>query len=139
MTSEITTREPMQLTAKNVDAVFKDCLTNDNGIVVKGVRIGARFNEAKVRQHEDDIFAMLMQLPEQFHRPGGGGWSFLNMCIDRNGIQWADFHQTCDALICLGLAIGAVDFLFKQRELWQCFPGGMPYIVIYDLYKNITQ
>lgn len=43
--------------------------------------------------------------------------------------------ERADKLVCLGRAIGAVEFLL-QRDLWRVFPGGMPYIVIND---NLNQ
>lgn len=135
MTSSVTTREPMRLTHQNVEAVFTDCLADTAEHAIKGVLIEAAFNRDKIEAHTQDIMSMLMQLPKEFHRNSGGGWSFLNMCIDCNGTQWTDYHQTQDKLVCLGRAIGAVEFLL-QRDLWRVFPGGMPYIVIND---NLNQ
>ena len=43
-------------------------------------------------------------------------------------------HQMQDKLVCLGRAIGAVEFVMP-RDLWKVFPGGMPYIVINDNYN----
>lgn len=133
MTDEISIKEPMRLTHQNVESVFKDCLA-DTDEYVKGVCIKVAFNREKIVEHEKDIMQMLMQLPKQFHKPGGCGWSFLNMCIDKDGNQWTDYHQTQDKLVCLGRAIGAVEFLMP-RDLWKVFPGGMPYIVINDNYN----
>lgn len=130
MTTAITKKEPMRLTSENVEAVFKDCLENSKGLVVKGVSVSVAFDEQKVEAHKEDIIAMLMQTPKEFHASDGGGWSFLNLCIDSTGTQWTDFHFAVDELVCLGLAIDAVEFTFKQRDLWQCFPGGMPYLTI---------
>lgn len=130
MTTAITKKEPMRLTSENVEAVFKDCLANAKTFVVKGVNMSAAFDEQKIEAHKEDIIAMLMQTPKVFHASGGGGWSFLNLCIDSNGKQWTDFHLILDQLVCLGLAIEAVEFTIKQRELWQCFPGSMPYLTI---------
>ena len=132
--NEIAEKEPMQLTSENVEAVFKDCLANTAEHTLKGVLIEVAFNREKIAEHEQDIMQMLMQLPKEFHRPGGCGWSFLNMCIDKNGNQWTDFHQTQDKLVCLGRSIGAVEFLMP-RDLWKALPGGMPYIVINDNYN----
>lgn len=134
MTDEISIKEPMCLTHQNVEEVFKDCLANTTEYTLKGVCIEVAFNREKIAEHEQDIMQMLMQLPIQFHRPGGCGWSFLNMCIDRDGNQWTDYHQTQDKLVCLGRAIGAVEFLMP-RDFWKALPGGMPYIVINDNYN----
>ncbi|MCM1152491.1 MAG: hypothetical protein NC328_02405 [Muribaculum sp.] len=130
MTTAITKKEPMRLTSENVEAVFIDCLANDKTFVVKGVNMSAAFDKQKVEAHKEDIIAMLSQTPTEFHASGGSGWTFLNLCIDNNATQWTDFHHKVDELVCLGLAIEAVEFTIKQRELWQCFPGGMPYITI---------
>ena len=134
MTDEISIKEPMQLTHQNVEEVFKDCLADNKEYTMKGVLIEAAFNRDKIAEHEQNIMQMLMQLPKEFHRPGGCGWSFVNMCIDKNGNQWTDYHRTQDKLVCLGRAIGAVEFVL-QRDLWKIFPGGMPYIVINDNYN----
>lgn len=138
MTDEISIKEPMQLTSENVEAIFKDCLANTTEYVLKGVLIEVAFNREKIAEHEQDIMQMLMQLPTEFHRPGGGGWTFLNMCIDKNGNQWTDLHQMQDKLVCLDRAIGAVEFLLP-RDLWKALPGGMPYIVINDNYNTAAK
>ena len=136
ITKGIAIREPMQLTAENVERVFKDCLAEqrEGAQPIRGVVLKVGFNPSKVSENRDNILSMLSLLPEPFFAGIGGGWSFLNLCVDRDGRHWTDFHQTCDMLVCLGLAIGAAEFCLKQRELWQCFPGGMPYIQI-DLQK----
>ena len=134
MTDEISIKEPMRLTHQNVEDVFKDCLADTAEHTLKGVCIEVAFNREKIAEHEQDIMQMLMQLPKEFHRPGGGGWTFLNMCIDKNGNQWTDYHRTQDKLVCLGRAIGAVEFVMP-RDLWKVFSGGMPYIVINDNYN----
>ena len=85
MTDEISIKEPMRLTHQNVEDVFKDCLASTTEYTLKGVCIEVAFNREKIAEHEQDIMQMLMQLPKEFHRPGGGGWTFLNMCIDKNG------------------------------------------------------
>ena len=93
MTTAITKKEPMRLTSDNVEAVFKDCLANDKTFVVKGVNMSVAFDTQKVEAHKEDIIAMLSQTPTEFHISGGGGWTFINLCIDINGNQWTDFHH----------------------------------------------
>nr|DAL02868.1 MAG TPA: hypothetical protein [Caudoviricetes sp.] len=132
MTTEITTRTPMALTAENVNAVLHECLSGGNAksIHVRGVEVAGYFDPERLESRRNDIINMLDELPDEFHIPGGGGWTFLNMCIDRNHRQWTDFHRDCDALYCLGKAIGVCEFTIAQRDLWRMFPGGMPYITI---------
>lgn len=133
MTNALTIREPMRLTAENVERVFAECLatpestkrTNAHGVVLR-----VEFDTNRIGVHSADILDLLSQLPRSFFAGEGDGWTFLNMCIDDTGRQWTDFHQTADKLVCLGLAMGVLEFTIKQRELWQCFPGKMPYITI---------
>ena len=40
-------------------------------------------------------------------------------------------HQACDALLCLGIAIGKAE-ISLPRELWEVLPGRMPYFHILD-------
>lgn len=136
-TNEIALREPMKLTSENVEAIFKDCLAESAGKatqIISGVIIRAGFNRDKVTANRDNILSMLSYLPKEFHALKGGGWTFLNLCVDADGTWWTDLHQMCDKLLTLGIAIGAVKFVF-QRGLWQCFPGGMPYVVV-DIQKG---
>lgn len=135
MTKEIAIKEPMRLTSENVEAIFRDCLTDNSSFIVQGVVLGASFDRTKVEAYEEEIIQMLMQLPTQFHKHGGAGWSFQNMCIDNNGKQWTDLYQTMDKLVCLGIAIRAVEFVF-ERNLWKALLFCMPYIVINENYKQ---
>lgn len=136
-TTEIALREPMQLTSSNVERIFRESMAESTHKTphIRGVLIDFYFKPSEVASHREDIISMLSVLPDEFYCGRGGGWTFLNLCIDRTGRQWTDSHQICDTLVCLGLAIGVVDFTFKQRELWQCFPGCMPYLTI-DIKKG---
>lgn len=137
MTTSITTREPLHLTAENVESVFNRCITSDTEPdIVNGVQINVRFNPDALATHRDDIISMLNELPDNFHVGSGDGWTFLNMCIDNTGAQWTDFHETCDKLLCLGIGIGAAQFTIKQRDLWRMFPGEMPYITINTMKRK---
>ena len=72
---------------------------------------------------------MLEQLPDKFHKEKGGGWSFLNLCMDKYRRQWTDLHSVCDMLVCLGIATGHLSFPMP-RDLWNISPGEMPYVVV---------
>lgn len=74
---------------------------------------------------------MLNELPMNFMQSGGQGWSFLNMCVDKNGNQWTGSHEIVDKLVCLGIASGYANFVLP-RGMWKILPGGMPYIAIDD-------
>lgn len=125
----------MELTGDNVKKLLEECLRENSDqekIEVDGIVIKVYFNKAKIMEHKEDIKDMLLQLPDDFMKSKGGGMSFINMCIDKEGRQWTDFHQTQDMLFCLGKAIGMADFCIADKEIWKVMPGGMPYIFIDD-------
>lgn len=122
-----------KLTAERVKAVFHDCLFNegephDNFVKAEGVVMTVGFHPGRLAAHDADIEEMLGELPEQFHDTKGGGWSFLNACMTKDGEQWGE-HPTMDQLFQLGMAVGRVRCCFP-RELWGMLPGGMPYYVV---------
>ena len=121
----------MELTAKNVDKMFRDtmCDTPEGSTLVEGIRAKFYLSNDKLDEYQDDIVAMLNELPEEFHQDSGGGWSFLNACNRRDGSQWADLHMTMEQLICLGIGINKVSYLMP-REMWEMLPGAMPYFVV---------
>jgi hypothetical protein len=124
----------MNLTAEKVNNLFLKCLFTEGEntephIIGEGIMKKVGFNPERLKENEPLIIEMLNDLPDSFKKEGGGGMSFLNMCQDKNGNQWADLHQTMDELVCLGNAIGKLSFLMP-REMWSILPGGMPYLLI---------
>lgn len=125
----------MELTAENVHKVMLDCLFKegeDSSTHVEAQGVMEKkwwFHPGRLETNKQHIIDMLNELPNQFRADGGGGWSFLNACTDKNEHQWADTHFTMDELVILGVAIGKVKFLLP-REDWEVFPGKMPYFVI---------
>lgn len=120
----------MSLTSENVQRIFKDCLSDDSDAAeIKGVNISVTFSTEKVAAHSRRISRMLEQLPDKFHKEKGGGWSFLNLCMDKYRRQWTDLHSVCDMLVCLGIATGHLSFPMP-RDLWNISPGEMPYVVV---------
>ncbi len=118
-----------------VEQVFRDCLTDseDGSVEVDVINGRARLDKAKLADHAELIAAMLLELPEQFRRSGGGGWSFLNACEDRHGNQWTGMHRTMAWLFGLGMGIGMVECMLP-RDLWEALPGGMPYYLVKDAH-----
>lgn len=126
----------MKLKAETVHDTFMKCLfkddePTDNHIVGEGVMTKAGFHPERLKENEKLITEMLADLPDDFKKSKGGGMSFLNMCNDKDGNQWADLHKTMDELVALGKAIGKLSFLMP-REMWDVLPRGMPYIVVED-------
>lgn len=126
----------MELTAKIVNETFLKCLfengeNTDNHVIGEGVMTKVGFNPVRLKENKKLIIKMLEELSDDFMVNGGGGMSFLNMSVDKNGNEWTGLHKTMDELVCLGNAIGRLGFVLP-KELWSVLPGGMPYIVIYD-------
>lgn len=138
------------LSSQRVEELFGACLwadadltdeqkkAIDNGIapeesvIVEGIMNRAGFSPERLQSHRAEIVELLSELPTEFFTAalgGGGGWSFLNLCMDKDGVQWTSFHRTQDMLIQLGIAIGAANYML-ERSAWSMFPGGMPYVVI---------
>lgn len=128
----------MDLTAQNVDTVVKDCLFRDDeiednkipdgAVIVEGVVLKLGFHPERLKKHEDDIISMLNQLPDEFRLKTGGGWSFLQACMTKDGRQWGE-HRDIDALLCMGIGIKKAEIQLP-REMWFAFPGGVPYFAI---------
>lgn len=117
-------------TVQKVMALMTDCLhgSQDGALVVDGIVRKFGFSSEKVAARSDEIREILDDMPEQFHAAHGGGWSFLNLCIDKNGRQWTGEHRAMEALVALGIAAGMASYVLP-REMWHVMPGGMPYVV----------
>lgn len=121
----------MNLTSKNVNDVFIDCLFEQQPEdiskinIIEGVMMKVGFDPVKLEKSKEHIVNMLNQLPDDFQPTGGAGMTFLNACVDNKGNLWGQ-HQDVDRLLCLGLAINRVSYLFP-KEMWSALPGSMPY------------
>jgi len=129
--------EPL-IDAKEVGEIFEDCLykgekpnceTSEDTIVVEGVVHNFAIDLSKLEKHADRVAELLGYLPTNFHKSGGGGWSFLQMCDDRNGVQWTGFHMRMEQLLVLGIALKKAR-IQVPRDMWKVFPGGVPYLVV---------
>jgi len=121
----------MKLNIKNVEQIFMNCLNNnrsDNEIIINGVAHSFSFNPDKIEKYKDNIYSMLKELPKEFHKETGDGWSFLNACMDKNNNQWGE-HRNIEQLFALGMACEIVKCVMP-KELWSALPGGMPYYVV---------
>jgi hypothetical protein len=124
----------MTLTPQAVATLLAACrigLLHDDGDLVRteGIVGAFSFSKARIAEHTSQIGVLLAELPDEFQAGKGGGWSFLNACNDRHGNLWTGEHRTMEALFCLGIAAGKAKWLMP-REMWDAFPGGMPYVVV---------
>jgi hypothetical protein len=127
----------MILSATRVEQIFHHCLFEDNedtssAIVANGITCNVGFNPVRLNEHKREIREMLLELPNEFKKSGGGGWSFLQACMNNHGQQWTGLHQRMEQLFQLGLATGIVQEQLP-RDVWDILPGGMPYYVVNDI------
>lgn len=101
---------------------------NPNNVVVAGVVYKYTFDKSKLVEHRKEIIDLLAELPDNFRKQSGGGWSFLNVCEDKHGRLWGE-HIHVDLLMSMGIAIGVVEYLMP-REMWPILPGSVPYYVV---------
>lgn len=119
-----------------VNEIFRDCLFKkeevidgvpiDKPIIVEGIRASYGFNSKRLSSYKDEINSMLDSMNETFKE----GWSFLNLCFDKDNNQWTGSHRSMEELMCLGMGIGRIYYCMPDRNFWSILPGGMPYIVI---------
>lgn len=114
------------LTSEAVQTLFEQSVRESGGVFVEGIRSSAYLD---VTGKEQQISELLVELPNEFQASKGGGWSFLNACLTRDGEQWTDLHLVMEKLFMLGIAAGKARWLMP-RDMWKAFPGGMPYVVV---------
>jgi len=114
-----------------VNELFEECVqrTGEVGINCDGIVNSVIFDKEKLNAHKIEIYELLKELPTEFMHNGGGGYSFLMACNDKNGNQWTGLHIVIERLFLLGLGIGKVRCLLP-RETWAVLPGGVPYYVV---------
>lgn len=62
-------------------------------VLAEGITCNVEFHPGRLESHRKEVRGMLEGLPLEFRRTVGDGWTFLNACNDRNGVQWTGFHQ----------------------------------------------
>lgn len=130
------------LTSERVDELMTQCLfpegtkrVTGQAIVATGVIHSFLFRAGPIEEHQEEIHQMLLELPEEF-RAGTehGGWSFLNMCVTKEGYQWTGLHLQQEKLMTLGYAAGWLDIPLSKAN-WMMLPGGVPYVIVREQRK----
>jgi len=126
------------LTSAAVQDILKTVLFKDeemagdqvpeNAVKVHGIVNLYAFHPERVAAAKPEIDALLSELPDNFHRTKGGGWTFLNACQDKYGDLWGQ-HQDIERLICLGIAVGSASWLMK--DMMDVLPGNVPYLEVH--------
>lgn len=126
----------MKTLVERIDDVIADCLYRPeevperippvDAVIIKGVVREFAFHPTRLASHKADIALLCDELPSEFHKSGGGGWTFLNLCMDKHGNQWGE-QISGEALVVLAIATDQGGFLLS-RDMWCILPGGVPYV-----------
>ena len=138
----------MQSTASKVNAILLSCLYNDSelpkdgsapkdAVIVKGVVGQFGFNPERLEAARSKVEDIIKEVvADEFLEGKGGGMSFLQLCMDREGQQWAE-HRTLDEFCCLAQGLKLASFPLS-REFWAVLPGGVPYVVFKNLHETVN-
>lgn len=123
------------LTSEAVVAVMNDCMYEDVDSVLENGMLAPEaivhryvLNGEKLETHRNEVIGWINELPKEFLKDGGGGWSFLNLCMKADGTQWTGLHLIMEQLVVLAEGLGLAEIQLP-REMWSVLPGGVPYIV----------
>lgn len=100
----------------------------EGAVIVQGVMNKFGLHPGRLKEKREEIRELLAEVPDDFMRTGGGGMSFLNLCMDRHGNHWGE-HVNYEDLIVLGMGVGMVNYCVP-RDMWSSLPGGMPYVTV---------
>jgi hypothetical protein len=89
--------------AEKVEAILSDSMfkeeevlggkTPTNAVIVDGVMLKFGFHSERLESHRAEVVEILKEMPREFHQDTGGGWSFLNLCMDSYGNQWGEHRN----------------------------------------------
>ena len=135
----------LELSAENVEKVFKDCLLpddykNDTKVIpVRAVTGIFGFNPEKLDKHSNDIKEMLGQLSSAFDEHNQG-YTFMDLPFKGDGDckqQWGE-QRSGDLLMALGLASGWMKMTFEDPKIWGLLPGSVPYVYRTEKRQNMA-
>lgn len=130
-------RLPMQ-PAERVRKLVLHCLyTNEEvekgeatrAVLVRGIVRNFGFHPVRLEESRAEVEELIAEIvTDEFlaREHGGGGWSFLQLCVTRTGELWAQ-HDTMEEFMCLAIALKLCSYC-APPESWSSLPGGMPYV-----------
>lgn len=121
-----------------ISTIMKDCLFKNeelpsdgsvppNAKTVKGIVRTFGFHPERLENHRQEVLAIIEEIPQAFLEDSGGGWTFMNLPMDKNENQWGEQTNAEDLLV-LAIGLGLADYLLP-RDMWSSLPGSMPYVV----------
>lgn len=128
----------MENLSEKVTRVFTSCLFTDeevdsmkeedlsasaSAVIAEGIQVRVGFNKERILKFKSEIESIVLMMDPTFKK----GWTFLNLCNDKDGKLWTGDHRVTEQLVMLAIAAGVCEYT-APRNMWQSFPGGMPYI-----------
>lgn len=116
--------------AKEVQETFKKCLFKEGEdttgkVEVQGITHNYGLHPGRLKEQTEIVKALLAELPEEFKK----GWSFLNLCMTKDRVQWTGSHMRCEELVVMAIGLELMSYCLP-RELWQVLLGGVPYVIV---------
>lgn len=126
--------------AKEVDALFRSCLFEEKELVngeppadlppvyVTGIVLNVGFHPKRLEEARENVKNLIAQIVrDEFFKSKGAGWSFMCLCEDRQGSQWANQHRTAEQLLLMAIGLEEAGYC-APKEMWVMFPGSVPYV-----------
>jgi hypothetical protein len=118
----------LQLTAERVNQIFMDVQVEIGGRIVQGIYITVHLDETKLEAYDQEIDAMLAQLPDAFRSQFGAAFPY--MAQHKDGHMWAMGPLELDRLLIMAMALNKCWVSRKQREVLG-MPDNTPFVRIY--------
>lgn len=100
---------------------------NDESVQVEGLVHNFAFDPKALTEHREAYLALCEDLlSDHFKKSGGGGWSFLNLPMGKDGEQWGE-QRDAEIFLCMGIAHGVAEYC-APKAMWSLLPGGVPYV-----------
>lgn len=113
-----------------VSEAFMKCLFEEgedtsNYVKVEGITNNYELHPQRLEEQRELVTAMLAELPVEFKE----GYTFLNICTNKNGELWTGDHRVCEQLIVMAIGLDLMSYCLP-KEMWAILPGGVPYIIV---------
>ena len=122
----ITATNMSELVSKSfMDCLFKEGEDTSNYVKVEGIINNFGLHPQRLEEKRELVTALLAELPIEFKK----GYTFLNICTNKNGELWTGDQRVCEQLIVMAIGLDLMSYCLP-REMWAILPGGVPYIIV---------
>ena len=120
--------DPKEIHDMILDCLFKEGEPTDKFVAASGVVGNFGFHPDRLASYKPKLAEMIGDLHPAFLKEVGGGWTFLNLCMDKNEHTWTDSQRVADEFLCLCVGNNLAQILIP-RDMWSMLPGVVPYVV----------